>query len=90
MTWFGRSRPFECPNCGFEGRAPVRGAGPLLWIVLVAVAWNAWLFQRAHMEVQAVVAAVFALLGAWGAMRLPRWVRCPACGWRHPVGNDER
>lgn len=61
----------------------------MLWILLVAMAWNAWLFHHAGMELEALGACVFALLGAWVSLKLPRWIRCPACRWRHPVGHDE-
>ena len=61
----------------------------MLWILLVAMAWNAWLFHHAGMELEAVGACVVALLGAWVSFKLPRWIRCPACRWRHPVGRDE-
>jgi hypothetical protein len=53
------------------------------------MAWNAWLFHHAGMELEALGACVFALLGAWVSLKLPRWIRCPACRWRHPVGHDE-
>ena len=89
LRWPRRRRRFECVNCGFEGTAPVTGAGPLLWILLVAMAWNAWLFHHAGMELEAIGACVFALLGAWVSLKLPRWIRCPACRWRHPLGHDE-
>ena len=89
MNLVRRRRAFKCVNCGFECQAPVRGAGPLLWIVLLAMAWNAWLFHRARMEPEALAACVFALLGAWGALKLPRWILCPACGWKHPVKPGE-
>ena len=84
-----RHKRFQCVNCGFEGSAPITGAGPLLWVLLVAMAWNAWLFHHAGMELEAVGACFIALLGAWGTFKMPRWIRCPACQWRHPVGRDE-
>jgi hypothetical protein len=87
--WPHRQKRFECVNCGYEGSAPITGAGPLLWILLLATAWNAWLFHHAGMELEALGACVFALLGAWVSLKLPRWIRCPACRWRHPVGRDE-
>ena len=90
MIPWRRKRTFECVNCGFEGSAPVTGAGPLLWIVLVAMAWNAWLFHHAHMEIEALVACVVTLVGAYATSKTPRWIKCPACGWKHPVGHDEK
>ncbi|MEK7394208.1 MAG: hypothetical protein AAB214_16740 [Fibrobacterota bacterium] len=90
MGFTGRKKkPFECPNCGFEGQVPVKGAGPLIWVAIVAIVWNAWLFHRAHMEIEALVACVFALVAAWGVSKLPKWIRCPACGWKHPVGEGD-
>ena len=89
FRWHRRRKRFRCVNCGFEGSAPVTGAGPLLWILLLALAWNAWLFHHAGMEFEAAGACFFALLCAWGTLKLPRWIRCPACRRRHPLGHDE-
>lgn len=82
-------RAFTCANCGFEGSVPVTGTGPLLWVVLVAMAWNAWLFHRAGMDVESVLACAATLVCAVAAIKTPRWVKCPACGWKHPVGPGE-
>lgn len=87
---FGRKKRFVCANCGFEGQVPVKGAGILIWVVIVAIVWNAWLFHHAQMEIEALVACVFALVAAWGVSKLPRWIVCPACGWKHPVGKEDR
>ncbi|MCB9496190.1 MAG: hypothetical protein H6686_04795 [Fibrobacteria bacterium] len=84
-----KKRRFVCPNCGWEGHAPVRGAGPLLWAVLVAMVWNAWLFHQAGMEAQALAACLVSLIGSWGATKLPRWIICPACRWKHPVQEGD-
>ena len=85
---FGKHR-FECPNCGWEGHVPTKGAPPLLWVVLVALVWNAWLFHKAHMYFEALLACVVSLSGAWVTSKLPRWIVCPACKWRHPLGQGE-
>ncbi len=85
-----RKRRFHCPNCGWEGHAPEKGAGPLLWVVLAAMVWNAWLFHKAGMEAEALIACVVALLGAWATSKLPRWIVCPACKWKHPTSSDEK
>lgn len=89
VSFMARKRRFVCANCGFEGVVPVKGAGWLLWVVIVAIAWNAWLFHRAGLELEAVGACVVALVAAWGALKLPRWIHCPACGWKHPVDGSE-
>jgi hypothetical protein len=83
-------RAFECANCGYEGSVPATGTGPLLWVVLVAMAWNAWMFHRVGMELEALVACVATLLGAFAASKTPRWIKCPACGWKHPVGPSDK
>lgn len=87
---FRRSMHHACPNCGHEGPAPVQGPGKLLWIVLLAVVWNAWLFHKAGMEWQALAACLFALVSAWVTTKLPRWVTCSACRWKHPLNARER
>lgn len=84
-----RKRRFECPNCGWEGHAPVKGPGVLLWIVLGAMVWNAWLFHKAGMEFEALLACVIALGGAWMAGKLPGWIECPACKWKHPTDRSK-
>ena len=90
MHFRGRKRPFLCVNCGFEGVVPVKGVNALMWVVIAAIAWNAWLFHHAKMELEALAACVLALLSAWIVQKLPRWIQCPVCGWKHPVGKDER
>lgn len=90
ISFLSRKKRFVCANCGFEGVVPVKGAGWLMWLVIVAIAWNAWLFQRAGMELEALGACVVALAAAWGAIKLPRWIHCPACGWKHPVDKSEK
>lgn len=84
-----RKHRFECPNCGWEGHAPAKGAPVLLWVVLIALAWNAWLFHNAGMYFEALLACVVSLSGAWVTSKLPRWIICPACKWKHPLGRDE-
>ncbi len=87
--WLRRRRRFACVNCGYEGSARITGVGPLLWVVLLAMAWNAWMFHHAGMEPEALFACLVALVGAWGTFKMPRWIRCPACGWKHPLdGRD--
>jgi len=43
----------------------------------------------AGMELEALFACLVALVGAWGTFKMPRWIRCPACGWKHPVDGRE-
>lgn len=85
-----RQYRYSCVNCGFEGQASAKGAPVLLWVVLVAVVWNAWQFHHERMELEALGACVFALLGGWATFKLPRWIQCPACGWKHPVGESDK
>lgn len=85
-----RKHRFECPNCGWTGTVPVKGPSPLLWIVLLAMAWNGWLFHKAGMEFEALLSCVVALGGAWATSKLPRWYICPACKWKHPLSKDDR
>lgn len=89
MKFLSWKKRFVCVNCGFEGVVPVKGAGFLMWAVLCAVVVNAWLFHQAKMELEALGACLFALFAAWGVLKLPRWIKCPACGWKHPVGKDD-
>lgn len=90
MDFMRHKKQFACANCGYEGSAPVKGVNPLLWVVTAAIGWNAWLFHHAGMEFQAAMACVFALLTAWVVLKLPRWIQCPLCGWKHPMGKDDR
>ena len=86
---FRRTMHHVCVNCGYEGPVPIEAPGKMLWVVLLAVVWNAWLFHRARMEWEALAACLFALLSAWVATKLPRWVICPACKWKHPLHRSE-
>ncbi len=89
-TMFKREYHYVCPNCGYEGPAPIQGPGKLLWVVLFALVWNAWLFHRIGLEWEALVACLVALVSGWLAFKLPRWVVCPACAWKHPLDRLER
>lgn len=90
MEFMGRKERFVCANCGYEGVAQVKGVYTMMWVVIAAIAWNAWMFHKANLDFEAVVACVFALFSAWVAQKLPRWIQCPACNWKHPVGKGER
>lgn len=80
-----RKLHYSCVNCGFEGAVAVKGLDKLLWVVILAIVWNAWLFHHVGMEWEALGACVFALVCGWVAFKLPRWVECPACRWKHPL-----
>jgi len=84
-----RKRRFVCPNCGWEGHAPVKGPGFMMWIVLAAMVWNAYQFQRMGMVFESLLACVVALGGAWATRKLPGWIVCPACKWKHPTGSED-
>jgi hypothetical protein len=90
MGFMRHKKRFVCANCGFEGAVAMKGVNPLLWVVVGAIFWNAWLFHHVGMELQALLACLFALLTAWIVLKLPRWIQCPLCGWKHPVGKEDR
>ena len=45
-----RKLHYSCVNCGFEGAVAVKGLDKLLWVVILAIVWNAWLFHHVGME----------------------------------------
>ena len=70
------AKKIRCPNCGFEGKAQVRGTGCGLWLIFLALVLVAFLFWPLF-----IVAGIMFL---WLVLK-PADQICPKCKFGHPV-----
>ena len=70
-------KKIKCPNCGYEGKAKIKGSGCgllLLWLAVVLV--SVFLFWPL------LIVAFLMLL--WIIFKPAKQV-CPKCGYEHPI-----
>jgi hypothetical protein len=69
-------RKIHCSNCNFEGRAKVKGAGCLAWIVLLAT----FLISFLYWPLFIITGLLFFYL-----LLKPSTLICQKCEWEFPI-----
>ena len=70
------AKKVKCPNCGYEGKAMIKGAGCGMWLVFLALLVASFVFWPLFI--------VAGLMFLWLAFK-PADQVCPKCKWDHPV-----
>jgi len=81
MAFALKSKQIKCPNCGFEGKAKIKGSGGgkwILWFALLVISFFFW----------PLFLVVFAMF-LWLVFKPAKQI-CPKCGHDHPIPQEKK